>query len=51
MAQFINKRESIPKVFENDVRGQTPSRELPEDDSDSERRAVRKIMKSQSGPY
>ena len=24
---------------------------MPEDDSDSERRAVRKIMKSQSGPY
>jgi hypothetical protein len=33
------------------VRGDMESRELPEDDSDLERRAVRKIMKSQSGPY
>ena len=33
------------------MRGSTPSKEIPDDESDLERRAVRKIMKSQSGPY
>jgi len=33
------------------VRGDTQSRELPEEESDEERRAARKIMKAQSGPY
>ena len=35
----------------NDVRGDTKSKEVPEDEGDPERRYVRKIMKSQSGPY
>ena len=33
------------------MRGSTQSKELPEDEEDPERRHVRKIMKSQSGPY
>ena len=55
LASFINKRdyqaEQRAKSFINDVRGDTQSRELPEEDSDEERRAAKKIMKSQSGPY
>ena len=35
----------------DDVRNGVPSREIPDDSSDSERRSVRKVMKSQSGPY
>jgi hypothetical protein len=44
-------QDHYQKRHENDVRGPTKSKELPEDESDDERRYVRRIMKSQSGPY
>ena len=47
-AQFTKKEKQI---VEDDVRGTTPSNELPEDSFDLERRRARKIMKAQHGPY